>query len=282
MLAGRRASRLDGVPARRSAATPVDRPRCSRPNTGVPALERQGDLGQRPVGAADGDARRRRLRTTSPLRSSPSPVGDGHRDPLGWPPADRRRAGCRWSVPPAAPAPRQAAAMTPPRPPQTTMRARAGAEPAHRLGHLRPRLVEASPAPDDGDVHGAGQGLADDDVDQLVGHDDHLDDSWPSSGPSRRATARASRSSSSRGAPVGARDAVAHLAVDQADELEGVGLEHRRVGVRPRLLPHPARRSAARRPRRPDGARTGTAARRPWPWRTGAPPRRPRGGGRSR
>src|SRR3712207_7556279 len=33
--------------------------------------------------------------------------------------------------------------------------------------------------------------------------------------------------------------AVAHLAVDLHDELEGVGREQRAVGLRPRLLPHP-------------------------------------------
>ena len=72
----------------------------------------------------------------------------------------------------------------------------------------------------------------------LSGHDDHLDDLVAVDVGLHAAGRERERSSSLLGGAARRRDAVADLAVDLADELERVGASMRRVGVRPRLLPH--------------------------------------------
>ncbi len=61
----------------------------------------------------------------------------------------------------------------------------------------------------------------------------------------------------------GGLHAIAQLAVDLAHQLVGVAREQRPVCLRPGLLPHALRPSAARTPPRTRAERTGTAARRP-------------------
>src|SRR5579859_4090285 len=176
-------------------------------------------------------------RTTRPFRSSPRPVGIATcthslatlrslpgRIPIVMPPPSR--------------APRHAAAITPPRPPQT-MCAPALAKPRPIVSADCISCSAATLAPTIA-TYGGCIASADDDVHELVGHDHNLDDLVPvqmrldPAGLERQRFQDLARGTGGRG------DAVADLAIDLADELEGVGLEHRGIGIRPRLLPHAA------------------------------------------
>ena len=148
--------------------------RCRRPErrSGAPAR-----LGQRPVGAANRDHGVRGA-DDEPVAHLAETGRDRDRDTHSFASARSGPGSSPIVIPPALAAPRQAASITPPRPPQMTVApARASSEP-HRRGDLEPHSRGASRGPDDRDVRRGrhDRRSADDDVDELVGHDDHLDD----------------------------------------------------------------------------------------------------------
>src|SRR3954449_13215117 len=122
-------------------------------------------------------------RTTSALRASPSPVGTATcTQPLA---SARSRPGSRPTViPPRERAPRHAASITPPSPPQTST-APAAAMPAPTSSAAASSSVPARPEPTTA-IQGASGGtvrsrapagpLADDEVDELARHDHDLHD----------------------------------------------------------------------------------------------------------
>src|SRR5215212_285381 len=187
-------------------------------------------------------------RTTSTLRSSPSPVGTATcTQPLASP---RSSPGSSPTViPPRERAPRHAASITPPSPPQTsTASAAAISAPTSSAASSSSRLARPGPTTA---IHGPSGGtlrsraaarfLADDEVDELARHHDHLHhllavDLRLQAGRARERLELLAR----RGR--GGLHAVAQLAVDLHHELHGVALEQRRVRVRPGLLPHPLAR----------------------------------------
>ena len=183
--AGGRAFSAESSSARATAAagsgatsiSPRPRSHVSRPTTGVPFLIASAisdSVPHSPPMATTASA----ARTTRPLRSSPMPVGiatvtNGFA-------VYRWRDGSRPTVmPPAACAPRHAASMTPPKPPQTRIapgasdeaptssaaRRSSAAPPASRP--RRCRCTQSPPVP----VHDS----AHDEVDQLARDDDLLD-----------------------------------------------------------------------------------------------------------
>src|SRR3954469_19769038 len=183
-------------------------------------------------------------RTTSALRASPSPVGTATwTQPLASP---RSSPGSSPTViPPRERAPRHAASITPKSPPQTST-ALAAAIPAPTSSAAASSSALARPGPTTA-IHGASGGtvpsrptagpLADDEVDELARHDDDLDDLLA---VDLRLQARRARERLELLARRSRRGlyAVAPLAVDLHDQLDRVALEHRRVRVGPRLLPH--------------------------------------------
>src|SRR4051794_20615864 len=166
-----------GTPARPSSHV-------SSPITGLPAFSARAislSVPHAPPIATSASA----ARTISALRASPSPVGiASSTQPLA---SSRSVPGSSPTVvPPRERAPRQAASMTPPRPPHTrTAPASAIAAPASSA-HAASR-ASARPGPTTA-IHGAGRGialvvapvrghsLADDEVDQLARHDHDLHD----------------------------------------------------------------------------------------------------------
>src|SRR3954453_16663847 len=191
------------------------------------------------------------LRTIRPLRSSPRPVGTAKStQPLA---ALRSSSGSRASVWPSRDlAPRQAASMTPPRPPVTTT-APAAARPAPpspgRPPPPPPRPAscgEASPVPttamcgkrdiavplsrrwpsgpprDGSSAHH--------DVDELARHDDLLDDGLAVDVGLDVGLGVGQRFELVLGRIGGRHHPVADLAVDLHDEFDGVGLQEALVG----------------------------------------------------
>src|SRR5579875_9737 len=174
-------------------------------------------------------------RTMRPLRSSPTPVASA---------TETQGLACERSAPgrmpttvaPSPAAPRDAAAITPGPPPQSTIApARPSAAPTACASRSWSGVARDDPIT--AMYGGAGATSARDDVDQLVGYDDHFDHLVPVEVRlDARARQRQPLEFLARSAGWG-RDAVADLAVDLADELERLGDEHRAVGGRPRLLP---------------------------------------------
>ena len=178
-------------------------------------------------------------RTTSALRASPSPVAIATST---YALASARSAPGRIPtvVPPAALAPRQAASITPPRPPQTSTAPRsASPRPtpraaarlvARRRGRRPPRLRAAT------------AGLSHHEVDELAGHDDRLHDLLARFRCAATfGAARASASISSllaRG--LGGRRARGRAACRSPARPARPSsvAQQRRVGLGPRLLPH--------------------------------------------
>ena len=253
------------------------------PTTGSPALSRERDLAEGPPRRRRRDDRVGRPHDQRVARLA-EPGRDRDLDPAVGLAAVERRAGARRSSRPRERAPRQAASMTPPRPPETST-APAAASAAPTSSATRELLGGvARPAPTTA-IHGAWAASASyrtTKLTSLPGTTTTLTISLPS-------TCACSRGVRAQRLELVARrcrrrlDAVAQLAVDLHDQLQRVALEHRRVGVRPRLLPHALARSAARRPPRRSAGRTGRSARRRSPSRSAASPAaRRRGGGSTR
>ena len=153
---------------------PIDLPR-SEPDDRPPDLERERDLRQCPVAAADGHERVGRT-DDGPLRVSPRPVAIAiSTQPLALAVLAREDAD---RAPSRERAPRLTASITPPMPPVTTTQpASASAAPISSAASS----VAGAPRPDrDGDRGAVGVGgghcSADDDVDELARHHDHLHD----------------------------------------------------------------------------------------------------------
>src|SRR3954447_3234376 len=151
------------------------------PTTGRPAL-RPSAISLRVPHAPPTATIASAARTTSAWRASPSPVGTATcTQPLASP---RSSPGSRPTViPPRERAPRHAASITPPSPPQTST-APAVAMPAPTSSAAASSSALARPGPTTA-IHGASggtvpsrrppRGLADDEGDELAGHDDDPD-----------------------------------------------------------------------------------------------------------
>src|SRR4051795_9005414 len=213
------------------------------PTTGRPAL-RPSAISLRAPHAPPIATIASAARTTSALRASPSPVGTATwTQPLASP---RSSPGSSPTVvPPRERAPRHAASITPPRPPQTsTAPAAAISAPtcsavSSSSGLARPGPTTAIHGPSGGTLRSRAPArrLADDEVDELARDHDDLHDLLA---VDLRLQARRSRERLELLARRGRRrlHAIAQLAVDLHHELHRVALEERRVRVRPRLLPH--------------------------------------------
>src|SRR4051812_4388645 len=223
-------------PPRRSSHVPS-------PTTGRPAL-RPSAISLRVPHAPPIATIASAARTTSALRASPSPVGTATwTQPLASP---RSSPGSSPTViPPRERAPRHAASITPPSPPQTrTAPAAAISAPtssaaSSSAGLARPGPTTAIHGPSGGTLRsrGAAGFLADDEVDELARHHDHLHHllAVHLRLQARRACKRLELLAR-RGR--GRLHAVAQLAVDLHHELHRVALEQGRVRVGPGLLPH--------------------------------------------
>ena len=115
------------------------------PTTGMPALEREGDLGERAELAADRDHRLAARRRRSCCARPAGPSGS-RRPRTGWRPRARSRAGSRAVSPPASCAPMQAASITPRSPPQATTMPRWARRRPTSWARLNSRRVQV-PAP---------------------------------------------------------------------------------------------------------------------------------------
>src|SRR5512132_2402060 len=173
-------------------------------------------------------------RTTSPLRSSPNPVGIAtSTQPLA---AERSSPGRSPTVVPwRERAPRQAASITPPSPPVTMVAPASASSAPTSSASAHCASVASIPAPTTATYTTS----AHDDVDEAAGDDDHLDDvlavdvrAHVRCGQRQALELRARRAG--RGL-----HAVADPAVDLADKLIRVALEVGQIRAWPRLVPHP-------------------------------------------